>query len=304
MHTRLSLPKSAIDVAQTNGGLITTAQLAEVGVGRDGVRALAGRELTRLSSGLFIAGTDPTWDQYLQAALSIAQTSENGDSAVAYGASALRLFGLGAEQLPVEVLVTSGAQPRGRDWARFIRSTTPRRLLRDLDPPRTALEDTILDCCASVDDADACALVTRALQERRTTTQRLSACLAGRARQRHRALITDLIDDASGVESVLEYRYVTDVERPHNLPPFRRPYVVPETGHRSDGAYVNRRLLIELDGLRWHDKNADRALDLEHDLLHYTTLRVDWNDVVRNPCATAAYIGRALGMTPHCKRCR
>ena len=295
---------AAVDLARAHCGLITTAQLTQVGLGSDGIRALAGRELTRLSSGLFVIGADPTWDQYLRAALYIAQPRESrSEPAVAYGASALHLFGLAETRLPVEVLVSRDAQPRGRDWARFIRARTPRRMLRDLDPPRTSLEDAVLDGSTSVDDADACALVTRALQERRTTPPRLAACLASRVRHRHRALIIDLINDASGVESVLEYRYVTDVERPHGLPPLQRPFVVPETGHRSDGAYVERRLLIELDGVRWHGTAADRDLDLTHDLLHYTTLRIGGNDVIRHPCATAAYVGRALGLTPSCPRC-
>ena len=43
-----------------------------------------------------------------------------------------------------------------------------------------------------------------------------------------------------------------------------RQYVVPETGHRADGAYPKRRALIHLDGARYHDPDADRDLDNRH----------------------------------------
>jgi hypothetical protein len=62
-------------------------------------------------------------------------------------------------------------------------------------------------------------LITTAVQRRMTTARRLRRELDGRARQRHRALLLDLLFDVGvGAESPIELRYLRDVERPHGLP--------------------------------------------------------------------------------------
>ena len=60
--------------------------------------------------------------------------------------------------------------------------------------------------------ADAC-------QQRRTTAARLAATLTSMSRLRHRALLLEILGEvASGAYSVLERRYLRDVERAHGLP--------------------------------------------------------------------------------------
>jgi hypothetical protein len=136
-------------------------------------------------------------------------------------------------------------------------------------PPRTRIEDTILDLvdtARSLDDA--VGWVTRGLGRRLTTPDRLRAALAMRSRIRWRAVLTELLSpDLAGVLSVLEHRYVRDVERPHNLPAGDR-----QAGFRQDGRsgyrdslYREYQLAVELDGQlahpaekKWRDAPGQR----------------------------------------------
>jgi hypothetical protein len=61
--------------------------------------------------------------------------------------------------------------------------------------------------------------VTRALGRRLTTSAKLRVALEARSRVRWRAQLAELLNpDSAGIHSVLEYRYVRDVERPHRFP--------------------------------------------------------------------------------------
>jgi hypothetical protein len=87
-------------------------------------------------------------------------------------------------------------------------------------PPRTKLEETVLDLWAAARDLDAAVgWVTRAIGRHLTTQARLRDALQARSRIRWRAQLAELLSaDSAGIHSVLEYRYVRDVERPHRFP--------------------------------------------------------------------------------------
>lgn len=281
-----------------SGGLLSSADLASAGVTRDGVASLAGRELTRITPGLFVLGSEPTWRQYADAALQIA-----GDGAFLFRRTALALHGLGEEVLPIEVLTATHDQPRSRSWVRFARSDLRSRVLEERERPRVGLDDTLIDVSDKTDELETIALLTRALQERRTTVARVRSVIDQRRRVRHRALIEHVLDDAAGVESVLERLYIDNVETPHGIEPMTRQFVVPSSGHRSDGAYLERGALVELDGSAYHDDKADRILDNRHAALGWSTLRFGWADCWVTPCATARIVsGGAPPKT--CRRCR
>ena len=66
---------------------------------------------------------------------------------------------------------------------------------------------------------DACGWITRACGKRLTTEQKLRTALAMRKKMRWRAELDDVLAAAGdGIHSVLEYRYLRDVERAHGLP--------------------------------------------------------------------------------------
>src|ERR1700729_2929689 len=89
-----------------------------------------------------------------------------------------------------------------------------------LTPPRTRLEETVLDLAGTATTLDdACGWITRALGRRLTTQPLLQEAMALRAKLRwRRQLAQTLTAEWGGVHSSLEYRYLRNVERPHRLP--------------------------------------------------------------------------------------
>jgi hypothetical protein len=171
-----------------------------------------------------------------------------------------------------------------------------------LDPPHTTIEDTILDLVGTAPTlADATDRLTSAFGRNLTSAGRLRYALDARTRIRWRARVLDIIAcGGSGDQSVLEYRYTRDVERPHGLPeadrqvPFRLP-----NGRigRRDRVYERYRVIIELDGQlahrpedKWRDHKRDRAAIIAG----YEPLRYGWSDVDATPCGTAAEVGTIL----------
>ena len=139
------------------------------------------------------------------------------------------------------------------------------------NPPRTRLEETVIDLWETARDLDnAVGWVT--------TAPRAAADHAGQAarrpwtrrdRVRRRKQLAELLSpDAAGIHSVLEYRYVRDVERPHGLPgAYRQARARRERPDRIPRQAVRGvRTAIELDGrvahpgdTRWKDIHRDNA---------------------------------------------
>jgi hypothetical protein len=168
-------------------------------------------------------------------------------------------------------------------------------------PPRTNTEETVLDLAqATASFDDVVALIARACQLRLTTPFLLDDTLRQRAKARWRGEISRALSDGfDGVHSLLEYRYVRDVERPHGLPRPDRQAQADQDGARifRDIHYRAYRLAIELDGRashpdeqRWQDTRRDNAAAAEG----ITTLRYGWADVTEHPCQTARQIATVL----------
>ena len=118
----------------------------------------------------------------------------------------------------------------------------------------------------------------------------MRAALARRARHRWRSVLLEVLNEAShGVASLLERRYLRDVERPHGLPSGRRnaQEVVAGGAHRyRDVRYLSWRTVVELDGREAHPADAAfRDLRRDNDAVAYgdTVLRYGWRDVCRQP---------------------
>ncbi|HRD60915.1 MAG TPA: type IV toxin-antitoxin system AbiEi family antitoxin domain-containing protein [Nocardioides sp.] len=188
----------------------------------------------------------------------------------------------------------------------------------DLSPPRERLEHAAIGVASRKRRLDASVGVLADLvQARRTTPRRLLAALAMRTRLRHRALlISILIDVQSGANSVLEHRYLVDVERAHGLPMGARQRRVTAAGTVTyrDVEYRSQRLTVELDGRLAHASVEDEWCDLERDVLTLKggglTLRARWIHVL-DPCRLAYAVAsalRALGwdgwITPCSADCR
>jgi hypothetical protein len=115
----------------------------------------------------------------------------------------------------------------------------------------------------------------------------------------------------AGAQSLLEFRYLHRVERPHGLPPGRRQYPVRrnERSQYQDVTYEDFDVVVELDGReahpqwkRWNDIRRDNASAS----MGQVTLRYNWDDVTRRPCQTAQEVAATLhkrGWTGTTRRC-
>jgi hypothetical protein len=182
-------------------------------------------------------------------------------------------------------------------------------------PPCTRVEDTVLDLiqiASSFDDAYV--WICRAIGRRRTTTDRIALAMAARKKMRWRREIGIALGDVkAGALSVLEYRYVHRVERPHRLPvAHRQARIRHGTGSRYlDNLYEGFAVCVELDGTaahpadeQWRDKRRDTANAIRGIL----TLRFGILDVGDRRCQTAIAVASVLRSrgwpgTPHpCSR--
>ncbi len=168
-------------------------------------------------------------------------------------------------------------------------------------PPRTRVEETTLDLADSAETLDdAIAWFCRACGRRLTSAERLEASLAARVRLRWRAELGGaLVYVGDGAHSLLEVRYIRDVERPHGLPVAVRQakIVIGSRTRYLDNLYVKFGVGVELDGLathlaedRWRDIRRDNALAGSGIVI----IRYGWADVTERPCQTAREIATVL----------
>jgi very-short-patch-repair endonuclease len=168
-------------------------------------------------------------------------------------------------------------------------------------PPRTRIEETVLDLVdVSETFDDALRWPVTACARRRTTQPRLLAAIEARPKLRWRAELTGALDDiGAGTHSLLEFRYVRWVERPHGLPAATRQARAWRESRSQylDNLYADFGVAVELDGRaahqaeeRWRDAHRDNFFAV----MGVTTLRYSWSDVTDRPCAVAAEVGRVL----------
>ncbi|WP_153505301.1 hypothetical protein [Cumulibacter manganitolerans] len=295
--SKLRVDGDALAALADADGVIDADALRSIAVTRLVQARLLGAGLLHQLAPTLFAVAPVSWRSRVGAALRL-----GGPRAATYGPTSLALHGVGDESLPVHVVLPPAVRVRDRDWVRFHRSDLDRLVLVNHAPRRVGLDDSVVDAVGMLDELAAVALITRVVQERRTTALRLLQVAQRRPRLPHRRIVLLVLRDGAGIESALEWVYADRVERPHGIAPMRRQFVVPETGHRADGAFVDRRWLIHLDGAAYHDADADRRLDVRHAALGYSSSRLTWSDCWGTPCATARLL--AGGEPPRrCRRC-
>ncbi len=261
----------------------------------------------RLSPGLFFtAGLEPEWRSWAWAGV-----LAGGDLALIGGLSACYLHGL-RELAPMPITVIVPHESRHRrpgPWVfrrhRSLGATRSRE-----NPPRSSVEEAVLDVCAESSADEVVGWVTASVQ-RHTTPERLHRALLGQARQPHRRLLLELLGEvAVGVESPLERRYLRDVERAHGLPDGRRQASSRDLRTDRDVHYDEQLLIVELDGRRGHD-GLGRFRDMWRDNMAvvdgWPTLRYGTADVYQRPCEVALQVAQVLssrGWRDLPRRCR
>jgi predicted transcriptional regulator of viral defense system len=308
---RYDIPAPAADLAQWQEGVISRKQLLDAGLSAQLItRRLERQRWQQLYRGVYAVFTGPPprkawlWAAVLRA----------GPGAVLSHLTAAELHGLldtPAEAIFVTVPSTrriSAPELVVRTSTRIAEATQPGR-----QPPRTSVEETVLDLAElawTFDDA--CGWLTQACGRRMTTAAKLEQAQYLRKKMRWRHELEDVLKAAAdGTHSVLEYRYLRDVERAHGLPRSRRQVRVVIDGRTvyRDAYYEKYKLAVELDGNlahadedRWRDSRRDNQAGAEGIL----TARYGWRDVYGHPCETArlqAQILRKRGWTGQPRPC-
>ncbi|MFF5226486.1 type IV toxin-antitoxin system AbiEi family antitoxin domain-containing protein [Dactylosporangium sp. NPDC000521] len=287
------------ELIEAQAGVVTRSQALAAGWTPSAIRAHlgAGRWLT-VHHGVYRTFTG---EMPRRASLWAAVLSAGAGAALSHR-SAAELHGLVDGQAdPIHVTIPGSRRIRPlpgvvvHHRARLAGTVYPGPALR-----RTRVEDTVLDLAEQERRlSSAIAWLTTACSRGLTTPDRLAAALRGRRKMRWRRLLEATVDDAAvGARSVLELRYLKDVERGHRLPAGRRQVRRRQPGatRYRDVEYKAFATVVELDGRAFHPeehRRRDQRRDNATAADGQRTLRYGWADVVA-PCATAIEVARAL----------
>jgi hypothetical protein len=293
------IPAAVAGIVSRQSGAISRHQLLEAGFSSQMITTrLERRRWQMLFRGVYAVFTGlPSRETWLWAAVLRA-----GEGAVLSHQTAAELHGLlgvPTDVIYVTVPSTRRISIRGlivRTSGRIEQARQPNRAL-----PRTSVEETVLDLVQVAPGFDdACGWITKACAKRLTTEEKLRAALAVRKKMRWRAKLDDVLAAAgSGIHSVLEYRYLRDVERAHGLPRSRHQVRVVIDGKvvYRDVYYEEYQAAVELDGRlahpdeeRWRDSHRDNQAHARG----VQTSRYGWRDVYAHPCETALLQARIL----------
>lgn len=305
--------RSLKPLAELQAGVVTREQAGAHGVSpRIVSRLIDEGHWRRLDRGVYLtAGLEPTFEARAWAGALL-----GGDDARVGWLAAARLHGLADEDPPlVTVLVPHGQRPAPRRGYEFVRERAGVRSRSVGAPPRTSVEDTVLDLCETAKAEDVVGWLTLAVERHRTTSRRLRRTLAGRRRHPRREVLEGLLGDvAVGVRSPLEMTYLRDVERAHGLSALvKRQLPSRDRQALRDVWYVDFGVVVELDGRLGHTELGrfrDMDRDNEASLDGLLTLRFGAGDLHGRPCAVAAKVVRGLrqrgwaGLTTRCRHCR
>ncbi|TDO62439.1 hypothetical protein EV651_10653 [Kribbella sp. VKM Ac-2571] len=272
--------------------VVARAQLQAAGVPDAEVRRrLRSRRWQAIHPGVYVTHTGPVgYDEQLVAALLYA-----GPEAAWSHYTAAEQFGLirPDDRRPVYVTIPWRRRVRARPNLVITRDAHWEERLATVIPPRSRPAEAVLEIVGISRSLDAAAaVVAEACQSGRVRPDQILAALADRRRLRHGSALRPILADvAEGTHSLLELRYLRDVERAHGLPTGQRQRAV--DGEFTDVAYLRYELVVELDG-RFHFAPDRRWRDLDRDnraaLRSETTLRYGWLDITSRPCAAAAQV--------------
>jgi very-short-patch-repair endonuclease len=284
-----SKPPTLAVLAANQHGVVTHGQLLAAGYGRAAITSwVRSGRLHRLHRGVFSVGyVSPSPYARMMAAV----LACGPGSAISH-LSAAALWEI-AECPARRVDVTA---PDKRSHRGIVVHRT--RRLTDVTTrnniPVTTLARTLVDLASTLDDR----ALTRALNEARikhglryASLQRMLAALPTR---KGTARLRVLLDPGDApTRSALEDRFLELVAR-HGLP---RPEVNQHVaGYEVDMLWRDARLIVELDGHRYHRTRfeQDRERDTELIAVGYRVVRVTWRRVVEAPAREAARLERML----------
>jgi predicted transcriptional regulator of viral defense system len=285
------IPARISELALRQAGAISRRQVLEAGLSAQMIKKRVTRgRWQQLYRGVYaVFSGPPPRDTWLWAAVLRA-----GPGAVLSHQTAAELHGL--VDSPTDTIFVT---------VPFSRCTTPGLVVRisaraDLarqpcrEPPRTSIEETVLDLVQFSKTFDeVCGWVTRACGRGLTSVERLRTAMTARKKMRWRPELDEILAAAGdGIHSVLEYRYLRDVERAHGLPRSRHQVCVIIDGKSvyRDAYYEEYRAAVELDGRATHPEEEqwrDRQRDNKAHARGVITSRYGWRDIYGHACETA-----------------
>ena len=269
-------------LAGSQHGIVSIAQLRRMGLGRNVIRQrVAGGQLHPLHRGVYAVGHPAVSDRgvWLAAVLAF------GDGAVLSHRSAAALWGLLLDGNP-RVEVT--APRRGRS-TRAIRthccSLAPEERSYRYGIPVTTVERTLIDVAAAAPH-----LLERACNEAEVkglvSADALSAVIGMNPGRRGVARLRAIarIGCPSQVRSELERRFLALIAREGLPRPDTGILVEADDGLiECDCIWRDQRLIVELDGRRYHDTaiafERDRSRDRRLQAEGWQVVRVTWNQL-------------------------
>jgi len=302
----LEIPAGCRELLASQDGVIGRSQAAQYGLSPYSMRhRVRGADWQRIQRGVYATFSGKvTREAQLWAALLRA-----GPEAVLSHQTAAELYGLLKEPSPMihlTVPATTNPARKGRIAGVVVHRSRVLDVTRHpvLSPPRTRIEQTVLDLIEAMDDpAERYDLICRAIGSRLTTAARLREALDQRNRFRDRREAESALGDAGlGALSNLERWYLRGVERRHKLPAATRQARVRIGDKNSylDNLYEDYLVCVELDGAaahpageQWRDKRRDRRnLALEK----VVTMRFGYPDLrtEQAQCRTAAEVAGVL----------
>lgn len=277
-------------------GVVTWGQCRQAEMSERAIRwRLQSGRWVRLHPGVYL--TEPgrnDWEVTAMAALlACGRGAALSHESAAYAWGLLKGPGSG-----VRVIVPAGRNVTAPDGVDVVRSRTAvDRTHETAWPHRTTVEHTLLDLAQQASLDDAVGRLARAFQQGQTTERMVRQALAKRPRQRHRALLLEVLGDlGDGGESPAEVRWVRDVERSHGLPVAVRQQPTGDGGRRN--VYEEFGLVVEVDGRLghegWDGRRRDGRRDRRAARSGRLTVRVFWDELVQSPCDLAVEVGELL----------
>jgi very-short-patch-repair endonuclease len=295
------LPREIQRTADGQAGVISRSQALAAGMTKDAIYArLRSGRWQRIHPGVYAAYSGrPSRESLMWAAVLGPQRG-----GVLCHQSAAELHGLVEPRkgAPIHVMVPSGkaVAPTKGVVIHYSRRVDVARHPA-LEPPRTRLEETVLDLAEAEPTATgAISWILTACASRRTKPDRLLRVLEDRPRMRRRKILLAALGDARlGVETILERGYLHRVERAHGLPEGKRQRRTRASGtsRYEDVRYEKYGVIVELDGQAAHPE-GERWKDVRRDNFSaangWITLRYSYADVMERPCQIADEVARAL----------
>ena len=284
-------------LAARQHGVVSGAQLAELGIGRRGIaHRVAVGWLTRLHRGVFRVGPTEARLARLMAAVLAA-----GPGAVVSHRAAAWLHGFAPEPAVVDVTVEAG-HPRARSGVRVHRRSLDGEVTRVDGIPATTPKRTIADLAADTEPHELRRAMEEALIQRKLDHLSLTGAVDAARGQRGAAVLRAAAIAVAGTGERLTRseaeRRLLDLVAAAGLP---RPQTNVRVGRAEvDALWRRERLVAEVDGFAFHASRAaferDRRRDAELTASGLRVIRVTWRQLADEPEAVVARLAGALAV--------